>query len=70
MKTFVESDSEKAKAHIAAVQRSSQDVGALAEWVYSSLMFSKLLLKVDPLRQEINELQAQQEVMENKNNEL
>lgn len=70
MKTFVESDSEKGKAHIAAVHRSSQEVGALAEWVYSSLMFSKLLLKVDPLRQEINELQAQQEVMENKNNEL
>lgn len=40
MKTYVESDTEKAKAHIAAVQRSSQDVGALCEWVYSSLMFS------------------------------
>lgn len=69
-KTFIKNDPDERKAHIESIRKASQAAAPLGEWVYSSLMYSVLLQKVDPLRQEITALVEQQNVMEAKDQEL
>ena len=60
-KTFVKKDPEESAAHIKSIYRASKMAGPLGEWVYSSLTFSTLLQRVDPLKQEIKTLKQQQQ---------